>query len=75
MSKQKCLQSILINLSILIVSDAWIIDPGPQVIATKGGVWPKPQEQQTHQDYFVLSTEDFQFNVSVLFVIIWLSRL
>ncbi|KAI4469172.1 beta-hexosaminidase [Holotrichia oblita] len=38
-------------------------DPGPQVTATKGEVWPKPQEQRTYDDYYVLSTEDFQFNI------------
>lgn len=65
MSKLKFLQSVLINLSIILLSDAWIIDPGPQVIASKGEVWPKPQNQRTYDDFYILSMEDFQFNVSV----------
>jgi hexosaminidase len=34
---------------------------GPVVIASKGGVWPKPQEQETSADYFVIRPHTFNF--------------
>ncbi|XP_076268344.1 beta-hexosaminidase subunit beta-like [Rhynchophorus ferrugineus] len=36
---------------------------GPEVIATKGAVWPKPQQQNSSDNYFVLKPQKFMFKV------------
>ncbi|XP_030762565.1 beta-hexosaminidase subunit beta-like isoform X2 [Sitophilus oryzae] len=40
------------------------VNPGPQVIATKGAIWPKPQRQNISDSYFILKPGKFQFVLS-----------
>nr|XP_022921143.1 beta-hexosaminidase subunit beta-like isoform X1 [Onthophagus taurus] len=44
------------------LSESWIVDPGPTVIATKGEVWPKPQGQEKYEEYFHLDKSQFKFS-------------
>jgi hypothetical protein len=37
--------------------------PGPWVTATKGSVWPQPQQQTNGENLFILDPETFAFNV------------
>ncbi|XP_017771658.1 PREDICTED: beta-hexosaminidase subunit beta-like [Nicrophorus vespilloides] len=39
----------------------YVVDPGPQVKATKGFVWPKPQQVTRSQEYFVINPKEFRF--------------
>ncbi|RZC35144.1 beta-hexosaminidase subunit alpha-like [Asbolus verrucosus] len=52
---------LFITLTLIVASHA--IDPGPAVIATKGEVWPKPQQQQKSSDYLVIRPHIFSFKV------------
>nr|CAH7712805.1 unnamed protein product [Callosobruchus chinensis] len=35
--------------------------PGPQVLATEGEVWPKPQKQEKSYQYYVVDAQLFEF--------------
>ncbi|RZC34075.1 Glyco hydro 20 domain containing protein [Asbolus verrucosus] len=48
----------LLIVAIVAVCDA---DLGPDVIATKGEVWPKPQRQEKSQNYFIVQPQTFNF--------------
>ncbi|KAF7277868.1 hypothetical protein GWI33_009122 [Rhynchophorus ferrugineus] len=55
---------LLFVLYLIGLSKAYIVNPGPLYVATKGEIWPRPQQQQKSDDYFVLSPRDFQFILS-----------
>ncbi|XP_055599185.1 beta-hexosaminidase subunit beta-like isoform X2 [Uranotaenia lowii] len=40
---------------------AYIVDPGPVVIATKGAIWPKPRDQTVGQNFLVIKRKALQF--------------
>ncbi|XP_066249333.1 beta-hexosaminidase subunit alpha-like isoform X2 [Euwallacea similis] len=40
--------------------------PGPLIFATKGAVWPKPQQHNTSDSFFILRPRIFKFNVSTV---------
>jgi hexosaminidase len=46
---------------VAIFSCSSAINPGPVVHATKGEVWPKPQQQEKSQDFFVIRPHTFSF--------------
>jgi hexosaminidase len=48
---------------VAIFSCSSAINPGPVVQATKGEVWPKPQQQEKSQDFFVIRPHTFSFEV------------
>ncbi|XP_066249332.1 beta-hexosaminidase subunit beta-like isoform X1 [Euwallacea similis] len=37
--------------------------PGPLIFATKGAVWPKPQQHNTSDSFFILRPRIFKFNI------------
>ncbi|XP_050293724.1 beta-hexosaminidase subunit alpha-like [Anthonomus grandis grandis] len=37
--------------------------PGPEIVATKGQLWPKPQQQNVSASYFVLQPRTFEFQI------------
>ncbi|KAK4884746.1 hypothetical protein RN001_001017 [Aquatica leii] len=41
----------------------YIVEPGPLVVATKGEVWPKPQEQTTEDKFYIVRPQIFKFKV------------
>lgn len=58
----------LLNLIYFVTSSEFIVDPGPKVTATKGAVWPKPKNQITSDEYSVIRSSLFQFQVNSSFV-------
>ncbi|XP_055372164.1 beta-hexosaminidase subunit beta-like [Condylostylus longicornis] len=62
------MKSIAITLLLLIAfenntSFGYIIDPGPQIKATNGEVWPRPKFEQKTPKYFVIDPDNFDFSV------------
>ncbi|KAF5291376.1 hypothetical protein FQA39_LY03527 [Lamprigera yunnana] len=60
--------SVLSNLVVvilfnLITINAYTVEPGPLVPATKGEVWPKPQEQNHSVEFYVVRPEVFKFKI------------
>uniref|UniRef100_A0AAR5Q2S4 beta-N-acetylhexosaminidase n=1 Tax=Dendroctonus ponderosae TaxID=77166 RepID=A0AAR5Q2S4_DENPD len=43
--------------------EAYIVNPGPKYVATKGAVWPKPQEQELFETFFTINPAAFKFVV------------
>lgn len=43
---------------------SYTIEPGPKVVATKGAVWPKPKQQESFANFYVVVPQDFEFKVS-----------
>ena len=41
----------------------WPVKPGPWVQATRGEVWPKPKVSKPQQEFFVLRSNSFRFEV------------
>lgn len=54
----------LILSSILLVSNA--VKSGPLVIASKGEVWPKPQNEEKSINYYVICSKNFIFKVKLI---------
>ena len=46
------------------------LTPGPWVHMTHGQIWPRPAQQQTQPDFFVLDPKSFKIQVSINFIII-----
>ncbi|XP_060535041.1 beta-hexosaminidase subunit alpha-like [Cylas formicarius] len=44
--------------------EGYVVNPGPLVVATRGEVWPKPQSQNSSENYFILRPKQFQFKVN-----------
>lgn len=42
----------------------YYIKPGPQVIATKGEVWPKPQRRDYFPEYMIVQPQNFKFHAT-----------
>ena len=40
------------------------LTPGPWVHMSSGNIWPRPAQQQTQTEYFVLEPRTFEFRVS-----------
>jgi hexosaminidase len=53
---------LLVNLGGLLI-DAYIVDYGPTVKATKGEIWPEPKHQIKSTKYLVLRPSTFKFTV------------
>ncbi|KAK6617185.1 hypothetical protein RUM44_005516 [Polyplax serrata] len=43
--------------------NSFVVEPGPLVKATRGGLWPKPQQIITTHNYFIVRPGVFQFKV------------
>ena len=43
----------------------WPVKPGPWVQATKGEVWPKPKVSKPQQEFLVLRSNNFKFQVTL----------
>ena len=41
----------------------WPVKPGPWVQQTKGEVWPKPKSSKPQQEFLVLRSNSFRFEV------------
>lgn len=39
------------------------LEPGPTVLATQGGVWPKPRQQITLPGFMIVGAQNFQYEV------------
>ena len=74
MKNEMSTTNVIIYLTILIVSLAraehggdefkkWPVKPGGWVQATKGEVWPKPKVSKPQQEFFVLRSNSFRFEV------------
>ncbi|XP_030762521.1 beta-hexosaminidase subunit alpha-like isoform X2 [Sitophilus oryzae] len=57
----KVLISVAVALIFTECVDCYIVNPGPLYVATKGEIWPKPQDQVKSEDYFVITPENFTF--------------
>lgn len=56
------------NVIVLIsIGDCYIRDPGPQVFATNGEIWPKPQLQSKSEKFLVIQPQFFEFQVCLYF--------
>ncbi|GBP50511.1 hypothetical protein EVAR_25208_1 [Eumeta japonica] len=47
----------------VVIRCSWIVNPGPLYPATKGEVWPKPQQEEKGNNYFIFNPSEFKFNV------------
>lgn len=47
----------------IVLNDAYIVDPGPVVIATRGAVWPKPAKQNSTERFVLVRPSVLQFKV------------
>ncbi|KAL0278259.1 UNVERIFIED_CONTAM: hypothetical protein PYX00_000125 [Menopon gallinae] len=69
------LSSLIFSLSLLLVSNVVStqdagrsfkpigISPGPVVVATKGAVWPRPQQQKKFETFMMVRPNEFTFKV------------
>lgn len=55
---------IIFNAFCLFFAASYIVVPGPTYPATKGEVWPKPQQETKEWTYYKLSPAVFKFTVS-----------
>ncbi|XP_031618894.1 beta-hexosaminidase subunit beta-like [Contarinia nasturtii] len=43
--------------------DGYIVEPGPVVKATKGEIWPKPFQQNSHDDFFIVRPSLLEYKI------------
>ncbi|XP_063700127.1 beta-hexosaminidase subunit beta-like [Culicoides brevitarsis] len=57
---------VYLCLAIVFVAEcsAYIVDPGPVVIATSGEIWPKPKKQQTEETFSTFTPTNFHFKAT-----------
>lgn len=48
----------------LVLNPIQASNPGPEVLATKGAIWPRPQQLNTTEQYFIFKPDTFVFSVS-----------
>lgn len=60
-------QFIMLNIMLYIVQSeiSFIVEPGALVVPTKGGVWPKPENQIVQDEYFIIQPSIFRFQVCI----------
>lgn len=58
------MKATLFILLCLVFNPIQASNPGPAVLATKGGIWPRPQQLNTTDQYFILKPDTFVFTVS-----------
>ncbi|XP_050293579.1 beta-hexosaminidase subunit alpha-like [Anthonomus grandis grandis] len=46
-----------------VFANGYIVNPGPKYVATKGAVWPQPQNQIISDDFYIVTPRNFKFNV------------
>lgn len=63
--KMNFLRFIIVVLTIVISCvNCYFVKPGPQVIATKGEIWPKPKQQTIYSTFSVIRPSTLNFEVS-----------
>lgn len=58
------MKATLFLLLCLVLKPIQASNPGPAVLATKGAIWPRPQQLNTTEQYFIFKPDIFVFTVS-----------
>ncbi|XP_066249400.1 beta-hexosaminidase subunit alpha-like [Euwallacea similis] len=58
------MKSLTALVLIVACADAYVVNPGPKYPATKGYVWPAPQQQLSIETYYSVNVQKFAFKAS-----------
>lgn len=60
--------TVIVLLDNVILTNTYVVEPGPKIISTRGEIWPIPYQRNVTTAYFDIQPAFFKFQVSEIFV-------